>query len=417
MIEKMFKNRAEPKNSSGWMPFYSTSDSLTSTGKVVSNKDCLNTDSVIACLNLRASTIAKMPIRVYKKTDIGKEVVDNEVSYLLNTRPNQYQTPTQFKKLISYNVDVYGDAFIWIETKKGMPIALWHLDPLQCDFATVNGSLWVTVNINNIPKRIKYENILHFTDINFNTMMNDTVKGKSKLDIARTTIGNVRSSYELLEKYYQDGTLAKGILTTADMLNKESKDAIKAGWRELNGGISNSDIAIIDSGLKYEPISNTFADMCIVELSKLNKENIATVFQVPLHMINALDRSTFNNIQQQSLDFISNTIQPLLTGWEEEIGYKLFTKDQQIQGYYVKFDERVALRSDDKTRAEYYKMMLESGVYSINDVLILEDKNGIGELGDGHRVSLNYIELSKADEYQLNKSIARGGDNGNGNKE
>lgn len=409
----MFKNRAEPKNS-GWMPFFSTSD-LTTTGKVVSNKDCLNTDTVIACLNIRASTIAKMPIKVYKKTEKGKEVVNDEVSYLLNTRPNPYQTPTQFKKLISCNVDIYGDAFVWIETKKGMPFALWHLNPLQCDFANVNGNLWLTVNINNVPKRIKYENILHFTDINFNTMTDDTVKGKSKLDIARTTIGNVRSSYELLEKYYQDGTLSKGIISTSETLNKETKDAIKVGWRELNGGISNSDIAIVDGGLEYKPISNTFADMCIVELSKLNKENIATVFQVPLHMINALDRSTFNNIQQQSLDFVGNIIQPLLTDWEEEIVYKLFTKEKQEKGYYAKFDERVALRSDDKTRAEYYKMMLESGVYSINDVLHLEDKNGIGELGDKHRVSLNYIDLEKADEYQLNK--ARGGDKSNENKE
>lgn len=402
MIEKIWNvTTSLPKNntSGGWKTISST----VLKNKRVSDDDAKNTDSVIACLNIRAGTISKMPIRVYRRTPNGKEKVDNEVSYLLNIRPNKNMTPTMFKKLISYNVDLYGDCFVWIETKKGIPVGLWPLDPLSCNLENVNGNLWLTYNFNNKSYKIKYEQCLHFTDINFSNMVDGTLKGKSKLDVARTTIGNIKGSYELLEKYYEDGTLSKGLLSTPEPLDKEVKLAIKSGWKELNSGIDNADIAILDGGLTYQTLANSFADMCIVELSKLNKESIATVFQVPIHMLNSMDRATFNNIQQVSLDFIANTIQPLLTGWEEEYYYKLFTTLQQKEGLYAKFDQRVALRADDKSRAEYYEKMLQMGAYCINDVLELEDKNSIGKAGDIHRVRLDTVNVDIADEYQLSK--------------
>lgn len=396
---------SQPKNESGG---WTTLTPTVSKGKVT-DEDAKNTDSVIACLNIRAGTIAKMPIRVYKRTSDGKEKVDNEISYLLNTRPNKNMTPTMFKKLISYNIDLFGDCFVWIETKKGMPVALWVLDNMVCNLENINGNLWLTYEFNNKKYKIKYEQCLHFTDISFSNMTDGTLKGKSKLDVARTTIGNIRSSYQLLEKYYADGTLSKGLLSTPEPLDKEVKIAIKTGWKEMNSGIDNADIAVLDGGLTYQPITNSFADMCIVELAKLNKENIATVFQVPIHMLNSMDRATFNNIQQVSLDFIANTIQPLVTGWEEEIDYKMFTTEQHSQGYYAKFDQRVALRADDKSRAEYYEKMLQMGAYCINDVLELEDKNSIGEAGDVHRVRLDTINVDIADEYQLSK-LGKSGD-------
>lgn len=368
------------------------------------NRQCVNVPTVFRALDIRASGIAKMPIKVYKKNEKGKEEINDEVSYLLNVRPNPNMTPLQFKKLISFNVDIYGDAFVWIQSQKGKPSALWVLDNETCSLDSVKGQLWLKFRLNDVERRVKYEQVLHFTDVNLSNMQDTTnIKGLSKLDIAMQSVGNYKNTNKLLTTYYKKGNLSGGLLSTQDTLDPEVKKAIKEAWILANGGIENSGITVVDGGLTWTDTSLNFKDMCIVELSKLTTEELSRVFGVPLHMLSNLDKSSFSNIQQQSLDFYQNTLMPPVVSWEQEMTYKLYTREQQMQGYYAKFDYRVAMRADDASRATYYKTMVDMGAYSINDVLELEDMNAI-EGGDKHRVSLNYVDVAIVDQYQLSKS-------------
>lgn len=409
MFEKLFEARdiSNLDSPSTWLTdlFGGTP---TSSGETITEEGALKLSTVYACVNIRANTIAKMPLHIYRSIKDGKEKIKNDISYLLETRPNRHMTPFIFKHTISAHIDLWGNAYVWIETnRKGIPVSLWILNPAntRINLDEKTGKIWYKTIVNDKPCDFEDAEILHFKALSTNG-----IEGKSRITIARETLGNMKASTKLLGKFYANGTTSKGIITYQEKLGKEAKDSIRSAWQSANSGINNAGkVAILDMGLEYKPIGMNFEDAQFIQLSKFGVEEIARIFSVPLHMINSLDRSTFNNIQQQSLDFISNSIQPTLTDIEEEINYKLFTSVQQKQGYYVKFNMASAMRADDEARAKYYKEMLGMGVYSINDVLQLEDRNNIGELGNKHRISLNYVSLDIADQYQLNK--AGGGDN------
>ena len=139
----------------------------------------------------------------------------------------------------------------------------------------------------------------------------------------------------------------------------------------------------------------------------MNKAEIATIFDVPLYMLNDLDNAKFNNVEQQNLRYLNDVLQPAITAIEEELNYKLFTLAEG-EKYYLKFNLNSMLRADSKTRAEYYKEMIGTGVMTINDACSLEDLDNIGEMGDKHFMSLNYTTLDTIENHQR---ILKGGEN------
>ncbi|NFN17838.1 phage portal protein [Clostridium botulinum] len=375
----------------------------TNSGVKITPNLALNLSSVYKCLSIRSGTISKMPIQTFMRTSKGKKRVDNSVSYLLEIRPNRLTTPSQFKKMISIDIDIWGNAYSLIIDKRK---ALKRLEPWR---TTVNimsdGSLRYKYQDPITLKLQTYtdEEVMHFKD--FGT---DGIMGKSKIQLARETLGNAKASNKLLSKYYKNGTLAKGILTHPGTLDKTAKDNIKSAWREANSGISNAyDIPVVDSGLKYEDISMSFEDAQFLNLNKFSVEEIARFFNVPPYMLGIMDGAKFNNVQSQSMDFVTNTIQPLITDIEEEINYKLFYTLEKQKGYYTKFNMAVAMRADDISRANFYEKMLNNGLYSINKCLMKEDEEGIGDHGDKHYRSLNYVDVEMMNEYQLNRSNIR----------
>lgn len=368
----------------------------------------LNLSAVYKCLAIRAGTFSKMPLQTFMNTAKGKVRVKDSASYLLEVRPNRRTTPSQFKKMIMIDVDLWGNAYCLITKRRK---SLKRLEP----------NLVTVILMSDDSLRYKYQNpltgkieeysddeVMHFKD--FGT---DGILGKSKIQLARETISNARASGKLLSKYYKNGTLAKGILTHPEVLGKETKNAIKEAWRLANSGLDNAyDIPVVDAGLEYKDISMSFEDAEFLNLNKFSVEEIARFFNVPPYMLGIMDGAKFNNIQSQSMDFITTTMQPFITDVEEEINYKYYYTTEKSKGYYCKANMAVAMRADDISRAEFYEKMLNNGIYSINKCLAKEDEEGIGENGDKHYRSLNYVDIDVMTEYQLAKAKGnvRGGE-------
>lgn len=373
----------------------------TSSGEKVTKSSSLTISGVYACTNIIANSISKLPCHVYLRNQNGSERIENQISYLLKTRPNIYMTPSTFKHTLITKLLLDGNSYIWMEMQKGKYINLWILNNVQVLQDSSTGIISYRAIINSKPYYFNSNEIIHIKSLS-----TDGILGKSKIDILRETIGNMQSSRKLLGNYFKNGTTTNGIVSYPDKLNKEAKDEIRKQWQENNSGYDNAGkVAVLDLGLEYKEINSIkFADQQFLESTKFTLEEIARVFQVPLHMINSLDRATFNNIEQQSLDFYMNTILPLLLQIEEEFNYKLFSNVQREKGYYIKFNMEGALRGDTTTRSSYYEKMLNLGVYSINEVRNFENMNSIGEKGDNYRVDLNHVSIDIADDYQLSKS-------------
>ena len=188
-------------------------------------------------------------------------------------------------------------------------------------------------------------------------------------------------------KILSAGGRPEGILKLTGMMSPESKKVVREQWNEMNAGQS---IAILDSGMDYQQISMSHNDMQWLGSMKFNQQQIASIFKVPMHKINELDKATYSNIEHQSLDYVKNTIQPWITQIEQEFGFKLYSEDEQKENYYVKFNMDSELRGDSESRAKVNVQNLMYGFKTVNEVRASnEDSPFDYEFADEPMMSLN----------------------------
>ena len=411
----IFKNALKPKaettdlkNPAPW--FMRMFGNESSSGEKVTVDSALSIPTVYRCINIKSNAIAMLPLQAFKRTDSGREREKRHiVSKLLETRPNPYQSPFKFKHLMETHRNTWGNAYINIEWgANGRPRALWLLNPSVTEpYVDVqNNRLWYHTTLPNG----KFTFIGDGDIVHLSSLSTDGIKGKPPIQVARESIGSSQAAQKFKGQFYKHGASNSGVLKVPGLLNSEAKDVVRDEWERANTGINNAQrVAILDAGLEFQSISMPLKDAQFVESMKFDKAEIATMFDIPLHMVNELDRATHSNIEHENLSFIQNTLSPILRQYEEEISYKLFS-DREQKRFYLKFNLESLLRADKKTQGEFYALMLDKGVFSINDVLELEDRNAI-ENGDKHRVDLNHIALDIADEYQLAKAGAlKGGE-------
>ncbi|MEK4199092.1 MULTISPECIES: phage portal protein [unclassified Cytobacillus] len=410
----IFKNALSPraettdlKNPAPW--FLKAFGHQASSGETVTVNSALGVPAVYACINILANSIATLPFQVFRKTSTGRSKEKNHiVAMLLEKRPNPYQSPFKFKHLIETHRNLWGNAYINIEWGlDGRPKGYWLLDPSKTEpiIDNTTNELWYhTVLPNGANVRIWHEDIIHLTSLS-----TDGIKGKSPIQVIRETIGSSQASQKFKGKFFKNGVSTNGFLKIPGMLNADAKEVVRSEWEKANTGIDNAQrIAILDAGLEYQSISMPLKDAQFVESMKFDKTEIATFYNIPMHMVNELDRSTHSNIEQQAIDYIRNTLSPIYTQYQEEFTYKSFSFKEQAK-LYIKVNLEALLRADKKTQAEFYGIMLDKGVFNINKVLELEDMDAI-EGGEKHRVDLNHVSLDIADEYQLAKAGLKGGE-------
>jgi len=379
----------------------------TSSGEAVTAVSSLEIATVYACVNIKSNAIAKLPMQVFKTTPTGRERDKaHQVSKLLEIRPNQFTTPFTFKHTISVHQNLWGNAYVYMEPdRRGNIIALWLLHPdVTQPYRDIETGLYTYITtLNNRTMRLQESEIIKLPYLSL-----DGVRGKSPIQVARETLGVMMASNKFIGGFYKNGTATKGIITTPAAIGSPAKDALRAEWQKANGGVNNAGgVAVIDAGMEYQSISMPLADAEFIATGKFNVAEIAKIFNVPLHKLAELDRATFSNIESQSMDFISDCIQPALVSWEEEFTFKLFSTPKD-KDHYIKFNLDSALRGDSASRATYYREMTGIGAYSVNEVRELEDMEDIGTDGDQHRVDLNHINISLADQYQLEKAKTPG---------
>lgn|SRR5690554_3603914 len=395
------------RNSSSW--FVKMFGHEASSGERVTVNSALGVPTVFRCINIRANAIAMLPFQTFKRTNKGRERDRNHaVAKLLERQPNPYQGPFKFKHLAETHRNLWGNAYINIEWGvDGKPKALWLLNPSVTEpYLDIDTNfLWYLTTLPNGEQvKIPYHDIIHLT-----TLSTDGLKGKTPIQIARESIGSSQAAQKFKGKFFKHGAVNSGFLKIPGMLNKEAKEKIRDEWEKANTGIDNAQrVAILDAGLEFQSLSMPLKDAQFIEAMRFDRAEIANIYDIPLHMVNELDRATYSNIEQENLSFLQNTINPSLVQYQEEFANKLFTEREQSK-YYINVNLDMILRADTKTRGEFYKIMLDKGVYSINEVRELEERNAI-EGGDTHRVDLNHVNIEIADEYQLARAGFKGGE-------
>lgn len=357
-------------------------------------------DSVYACINVLSDDVAKLPFKTYKrdsKTGSIEQVKDNDVHRLLRVKPNRYMTPFTFLKLLITDLSIWGNFYCLIAFNGDGGID--ELIPLTASVTqpvlSKNGDLYYQTNYRGKNITLFADEVLHVKGMSL-----DGIKGISPIDSVKTQLESNEVASQYNYKMMKDGAVPQGILKMTSPLGVEAKQKVREGWKMTN---SDQSIAIIDNGMEYQQVGVSHDQLQWLEGQKYNTQRIASIFKVPLHKINDLENATYTNIEHQSLDYVKNTLQPLITQIEQEFSYKLYTKEDAIKGYYVKFNMDSELRGDSESRAKVNQMNFANGFKTMNEVRASnEDSPYPFEFADEPFVTLNYAPAKNIEILQNN---------------
>jgi hypothetical protein len=224
-------------------------------------------------------------------------------------------------------------------------------------------------------------------------MSDDGVNGMSTIELARDAIGLARACEIHGATFFGNGARPGVILSTDQMLSPEAAENTRNQWERAHRGPDRSNrTAVLQGGLKVSELGGNNQESQFLEARRFQVEEVCRLFGVPPHLVGDLTRSSFSNIEQQSLDFLTNGLMPYLRRIESSIARDLLEGDDE---YFAEFDTRGVLRADAAGRSSYYNTMWNLGVLSVNEIRSLENLNPV-ESGDTRFVQLNMTTLDKA---------------------
>ena len=400
-LSRLFKTRASPKNSSWFSPpsfFFGTSSS----GKAVNEKTALQTTAVYACVRILAETIASLPFHTYRYTLNGKEkAIEHPIYYLLHSEPNPEMTSFVFRETLMSHLLLWGNAYAQIiRDGRGRVLGLYPLLPNKVIVnRNQHGELVYQYEKDGQTYFLRSYEVLHIPGLGF-----DGLIGYSPIAMAKNAIGMAIATEEYGAKFFANGANPGGVLEHPGVVKDPAR--IRESWNAVYQGSSNAHrVAVLEEGMKFQSIGIPPEQAQFLETRKFQINEIARIFRIPPHMIGDLEKSSFSNIEQQSLEFVMYTLDPWVVRWEQAIQRALFTENEKRQ-YFVKFNVDGLLRGDYQSRMNGYAVGRQNGWLSANDIRELENLNRIPEDlgGDLYLINGNMTKLADAGAFGNNKT-------------
>lgn len=354
ILKGIFKSRDKPKNATSGSAyrFFIGGSSI---GKNVNERSAMQMTAVYSCVRILSEAVASLPLHVYKYNSEGGK---GEIIALYPLMPNRMTVDRDDKGQLYYQYNTSKD-----------------------DAPTMKGSM---VNL-------KPSDVLHIPGLGF-----DGLVGYSPIAMAKNAIGMAIACEEYGAKFFANGATPGGILEDPGTVKDPQRG--RDSWTSAFGGSSNfNKVAVLEEGMKYTPISISPEQAQFLETRKFQINEIARIFRVPPHMVGDLEKASFSNIEQQSLEFVKYTLDPWVARWEQAIVRSLFSADEKTQ-YFVKFNVDGLLRGDYQSRMNGYAIGRQNGWMSANDIRELENLDRIPEEegGDLYLINGNMTKLKDA---------------------
>ena len=350
----------------------------------------------------------------HSNDDGGKEkALDHSLYHLLHDEPNPEMTSFVFRETLMTHLLLWGNAYAQIiRNGKGEIIALYPLMPnrMRVD-RDDHGQLYYEYQVsqddaptnNGSTVKLTPDEVMHIPGLGF-----DGLVGYSPIAMAKNAIGLAIAAEEYGSKFYANGAAPSGVLEHPGTLKDPSK--VRDSWSQTFGGSANAHkIAVLEEGMKYTPISISPNEAQFLETRKFQIDEIARIFRVPPHMVGDLEKSSFSNIEQQSLEFVKYTLDPWVSRWEQNMARALLT-DEEKKSYFIKFNVDGLLRGDYQSRMNGYATARQNGWMSANDIRELENLDRIpAELGgDLYLINGNMTKLEDAGIFAAGQDTSNG---------
>ena len=386
-LRAIFHSRDKPKDSLNGNR-YSFFFGGTSSGKPVNETTAMQMTAVYSCVRILSETVAGLPLNVYKYNDSGgKEKAFRHPLYrLLHDEPNPEMTSFAFRETLMSHLLLWGNAYAQIiRNARGEVIALYPLMPNKMTVdRDQNGRLFYLYQRGledpstlgkSTQVSLSPSDVLHIPGLGF-----DGLIGYSPIAMARNAIGLAIATEEYGAKFFANGAAPSGVLEHPGTLKDPQR--IRDSWNAAHQGSENAHkIAVLEEGLKYTPIGISPEQAQFLETRKFQINEIARIFRVPPHMLADLEKSSFSNIEQQSLEFVKYTLDPWVVRWEQSMCRVLLSESEK-PAYFIKFNVDGLLRGDYASRMSGYATARQNGWMSANDIRELENLDRIApELG------------------------------------
>lgn len=408
ILNGIFKARDKPTNStigSGYRFFFGG----TTAGKPVNERSSMQMTGVYSCVRILAEAVAGLPIHLYQYTETGgkEKAIKHPLYFLLHDEPNPEMTSFVFRETLMTHLLLWGNAYAQIiRNGKGEVVALYPLMPNRMTVdRDANGQLYYQYQsskdeaptVKGSTVILKSSDVLHIPGLGF-----DGLVGYSPIAMAKNAIGMAIACEEYGAKFFANGATPGGILEHPGTLKDPAR--IRESWNAAFGGSSNSSkLAVLEEGLKYTPIAISPEQAQFLETRKFQINEIARIFRIPPHMVGDLEKSSFSNIEQQSLEFVKYTLEPWLVRWEQSMVRSLLSPKEK-QTYFIKYNVDGLLRGDYQSRMNGYAIGRQNGWMSANDIRSLENLDLIPEEkgGDFFLINGNMTKLEDAGIFASN---------------
>ena len=384
----------------------------TTSGKAVNEFTAMQTTAVYSCVRILGEAIASLPLNLYRyESDGGKKrVYDHPLYHILHDEPNPEMTSFVFRETLMSHVLIWGNAYAQIiRDGAGRVVALYPLLPNKMEVnRDENGELYYLYTKYNDenPNIRKYGqvklsryDVLHIPGLGF-----DGLVGYSPIAMARNAVGMTIACEEYGASFFANGANPSGVLEHPGILKDPSK--VRDSWNEVYRGSANAHkVAVLEEGMKYQQIGVPPEEAQFLETRKFQIDEIARLYRIPPHMIGDLDKSSFSNIEQQSLEFVKYTLDPWVIRWEQSLMRSLLTEEEKKQ-YFIKLNVDGLLRGDYQSRMNGYAIGRQNGWMSANDIREMEDMNPISEEEGGnlYLINGNMTKLKDAGIFSGNTS-------------
>ena len=405
ILSGIFKARDKPENRTAGSAYTFYMGGSTS-GKNVTERSAMQMTAVYSCVRILAEAVAGLPLHLYKYTaEGGKEkAIDHPLYRLLHDEPNPEMSSFVFRETLMTHLLLWGNAYAQvIRNGKNEVVALYPLMPNKMSVdRDENGHLYYTyyrgsdeaIKNKEFAVTLQPSDVLHIPGLGF-----DGLVGYSPIAMAKNAIGMAIACEEYGAKFFANGATPGGVLEHPGAIKDPQR--VRESWQAAFGGSSNSNkVAVLEEGMKYTPISISPEQAQFLETRKFQINEIARIFRVPPHMVGDLEKSSFSNIEQQSLEFVKYTLDPWVIRWEQSIMRALLSNTEK-RDYFVKFNLEGLLRGDYQSRMNGYAIGRQNGWMSANDIRELENLDRIPaeEGGDLYLINGNMLPLKNAGAF------------------
>lgn len=377
----------------------------TTAGVKVTERSAMQMTAVYSCVRILSEAIAGLPLHVFEQTPSGgkQKALTHPLYALLHDQPNPEMTSFVFRETLMTHLLLWGNAFAQvIRNGRDEVIGLYPLMPNRMSVGRdQTGRLyyeyrtsWDEPAAGFRTVTLSPADVLHIPGLGF-----DGLVGYSPIAMARNAIGLAQATEQYGASFFANGAAPGGVLEHPGTIKDPAR--VRDSWQSTFGGSGNANkVAVLEEGMHYTPISVSPEQAQFLQTRKFQINEIARIFRIPPHMIGDLEKSSFSNIEQQSLEFVKYTLGPWVVRWEQAITKTLLTPRDRPR-IFVGFNLEGLLRGDYASRMNGYAVARQNGWMSANDIRALENLDRIPteDGGDLYLVNGNMLPLAHAGAF------------------